>query len=224
MSALGTLPRAIVWDWDNTLADGWPAIMAGLNAAFSAFGLPQWSLEEVRANVRKSLRDSFPTIFGAEWTRARDIFYAEVRARHLAVLEPMPGAGALLAEAARHVPLAVVSNKQGPLLRAEAAQLGWTGHFRALVGAGDTVADKPSPEPIRLACAACGILPGPNVWYVGDNALDMEAARRAGCQGVLLGLAEHDGGLAAITRDGDYPDAEMMRSALAGLALPARLG
>ena len=99
MSALDTLPRAIVWDWDNTLADGWPAIMAGLNAAFSAFGLPQWTLEEVRANVRKSLRDSFPAIFGAEWTRARDIFYAEVRARHLVVLEPMPGAGALLAEA-----------------------------------------------------------------------------------------------------------------------------
>ena len=59
---------------------------------------------------------------------------------------------------------------------------------------------------------------------MGDNALDMEAARRAGCRGVLLGFAEHDGGLAAITRDGDYPDAEMMRSALLGLALAARLG
>ena len=215
MSALGTLPRAIVWDWDNTLADGWPAIMAGLNAAFSAFGLPQWSLEEVRANVRKSLRDSFPTIFGAEWTRARDIFYAEVRARHLAVLEPMPGAGALLAEAARHVPLAVVSNKQGPLLRAEAAHLGWAPRFACLVGAGDAAADKPDPAPFRLALDALGLPAGPEIWYVGDTALDMEAARRAGCTAVLLGDAAHDGGLARAAPDHDFADAHAMAGWLA---------
>ena len=40
-SAAG-LPRpvAIVWDWDNTLVDGWAAIAAGLNAAFAASGSP----------------------------------------------------------------------------------------------------------------------------------------------------------------------------------------
>ena len=125
-------PAAIVWDWDNTLVDGWAAIAAGLNAAFAAFGLPRWSVEEVRARVRRSLRESFPEVFGAEWERARDIFYAEVRARHLRVLSPMPGAAeALRAGAALGVPMAVNSNKQGPLLRAEAAHLGWAELFRA---------------------------------------------------------------------------------------------
>ena len=85
-------PAAIVWDWDNTLVDGWAAIAAGLNAAFAAFGLPAWSVEEVRARVRRSLRESFPEVFGLEWERARDVFYAEVRARHLGVLTAMPGA------------------------------------------------------------------------------------------------------------------------------------
>ena len=222
------LPKAIVWDWDNTLADGWVAIQAGLNAAFRAFGLPEWSLEEVLANVRKSLRDSFPAIFGPDWERARDIFYAEVRARHLEVLSPLAGTGAMLAGAAGLVPLAVVSNKQGALLRAEAARLGWTAHFRALIGAGDCAADKPDPAPIRLACAACGVLPGPEVWYVGDNALDMLAARNAGCRAVLLGDAAHDGGVAAVAPDVHFGSAATLQGWLtaqgtSGLAMRAGL-
>src|SRR4051794_20050008 len=85
-------PLAILWDWDNTLVDGWLAIAAGLNAAFAAHGLPTWTLAEVKARVRRSLRETFPEMFGAAWEQARDTFYAEVRARHLAVLTPMPGA------------------------------------------------------------------------------------------------------------------------------------
>ncbi len=87
-------PRAILFDWDNTLVDGWAAIEAGLNAAFREFGLPLWDRTQVLANVRRALRESFPELFGADWERARDIFYAEVRACHLQVLQPMPGAAA----------------------------------------------------------------------------------------------------------------------------------
>ena len=104
-------PTAILWDWDNTLVDGWAAIHAGLNAAYAAFGLPRWSIEEVKTRVRRSLRDSFPDIFGAGWQTARDIFYAEVRARHLEVLRPLAGAAEALDAAAALAPLRVVSNK-----------------------------------------------------------------------------------------------------------------
>lgn len=189
-------PEAILFDWDNTLVDGWAAIQSGLNAAFRAFGLPEWDRETVLARTRKSLRDSFPAIFGAEWERARDIFYAEVRATHLHVLAPMPGVPAMLA-ALPPLPMGVVSNKQGPLLRAEAAELGWNGYFPVLVGAGDAPADKPDPAPLHAALAAMGRAAGPSIWYVGDTALDMEAARRAGCVPVLLGDAAHDGGVMA---------------------------
>ena len=201
-------PAAILWDWDNTLVDGWAAIEAGLNAAFRAFGLPEWDRTQVLANVRKSLRESFPPLFGAEWEKARDIFYAEVRARHLDVVAPMPGAAAALAAAGRVAPLGVVSNKQGPLLRAEAAHLGW--RFATLVGAGDAAADKPDAAPLRMALAAMGQQAGPAVWYVGDTALDMQAARAAGCVAVLLGMAEHDGGVATCAPDLHFPDAEAL--------------
>ncbi|WP_426957463.1 HAD family hydrolase [Muricoccus radiodurans] len=219
-----TPPRAIVWDWDNTLVDGWPAIQAGLNAAFREFGLPEWSLEEVRARVRHSLRDSFPVLFGQGWERARDIFYAGVRAMHLAVLRPMPGASDLLAAAAAVAPLAVLSNKQGALLRAEAAHLRWTAQFTALIGAGDAAGDKPDPRPMRLACAACGVPAGEGVWYVGDTRLDMQAARAAGCVPVLLGDAAHDGGAEAAAPRLHFSTSHEMASALSALAMRAEIG
>lgn len=198
----GLAPAAILFDWDNTLVDGWAAIGAGLNDAFAAFGLPLWSREEVLANVRMSLRDSFPKIFGADWERARDIFYEGVRARHLEVLRPMPGVEAMLpALAAAARPLGVVSNKQGPLLRREAEHLGWSPRFGAVVGAGDAEADKPSAAPILLCLERMGLTASAAIWYVGDTEVDMMAARNAGCTAVLLGDAAHDGGVGNCTPD-----------------------
>jgi len=193
-------PTAILFDWDNTLIDGWAAIEAGLNAAFAAFGKPAWTREQVLTNVRKSLRDSFPEHFGAQWEHARDIFYGAVQATHLEVIRPLPETLAML-DAAAHLPLGVVSNKQGPLLRKEAAHLGWETRFQALIGAGDALADKPSGAPLHLALARMGLMAGPAIWYVGDTSIDMQAARAAGCTAILLGDAAHDGGIAACAPD-----------------------
>jgi phosphoglycolate phosphatase len=213
-----TPPAAILWDWDNTLVDGWAAIESGLAATFRAFGMPVWDRVQVLANVRGSLRDTFPGMFGADWERARDIFYAEVRACHLGVVAPMPGAVAAIAAAGLVAPQGVVSNKQGPLLRAEAAHLGWAGHFGALVGAGDAAADKPDPAPMVMALAAMDVRPSPAIWYVGDTAMDMQAARRAGFVAVLLGDAAHDGGIATAAPDLHFADGDVLAAALLALA------
>ncbi|MGK7870493.1 HAD family hydrolase [Falsiroseomonas sp. E2-1-a20] len=211
-------PACILWDWDNTLVDGWAAIQHGLNATFTAFGMPHWTRETVLANVRGSLRDTFPGMFGAEWERARDIFYTGVRSCHLDVLNPMPGAAEAIAAAAALGPQGVVSNKQGALLRAEAAHLGWAPSFAALVGAGDASADKPAAAPLFLALEACGVPAGRAVWYIGDTVLDMDAARAAGCTAVLLGRAPHDGGVAAARPDIAFDDGHALAGHLWSLA------
>jgi phosphoglycolate phosphatase len=213
-----TRPACILWDWDNTLVDGWAAIQHGLNETFRAFGMPEWDRETVLARVRGSLRDTFPGMFGPDWERARDIFYAAVRSCHLEVLTPMPGARAAIEAAARLGPQAVISNKQGPLLRAEAAHLGWASSFAATLGAGDAAADKPDPAPFRLAFEACGVRPGAQIWYVGDTALDMQAARAAGCAAILVGGAPHDGGVANARPDLAFDDAEALAGALRRMA------
>jgi phosphoglycolate phosphatase len=215
-------PTCILWDWDNTLVDGWAAIQHGLNVTFREFGMAEWDRATVLARVRGSLRDTFPGMFGEGWERARDLFYGAVRSCHLDVLNALPGTAAALGAAAAIGPQAVISNKQGALLRAEAGHLGWTPVFAALVGAGDAEADKPDPAPFRIALAACGVQPGAHVWYVGDTAMDMQAARRAGLTAVLIGDATHDGGVMVASPDLAFADAEALAAALRALAREAR--
>jgi phosphoglycolate phosphatase len=188
-------PSALVFDWDNTLVDAWPGIASALNAALTTFGHRPWSLAEVRGRVRQSLRDSFPGLFGEAWEHARDVFYEALERTHLQNVTPLPGAAETLRHArALGLTLAVVSNKTGRYLRREAEALGWSDHFVTLIGAGDAAADKPDAAPIRLALSALGVTAGPQVWYVGDTALDMQTARNAGVLAVLIGDAAHDGG------------------------------
>lgn len=210
-------PSVLLWDWDNTLVDGWVSIAAALNAAFSAFGMEPWTVQETRERVRVSMRESFPVMFGEEWHRARDIFYAVLEDRHLDQVRPMPGAVEALAAGARW-PQGVVSNKTGRFLRAEVAHLGWQRRFGAVVGAGDAVADKPSAAPILLALSQLGVRGGRTVWYVGDTKGDMDAARAAGVAAVLVGDAAHDGGVARADPDRHFPDATALAAELGSLA------
>ena len=180
-------PRALLFDWDDTLADNWRAIHRATNATLAVMGQPTQSYETTRRTVRRSMRDTFPKRFGDRWREAMDVFYATYRAEHLDTLTALPGADAMLNTAGqRGRYLAVVSNKTGAILRAEAAQLGWTDHFAEIVGAGDAVRDKPSPEPVTMALGRSGITPAWDVWFVGDSPLDMECAAAAGCRPVLI--------------------------------------
>jgi phosphoglycolate phosphatase len=181
-------PRAILFDWDNTLVDSWATLHQALNIAMTAMGKPPWSLADTRRQMRLSLRDSFPQHFGERWEEARQIYldaYAEI---HLERLTALPGRAELLAGlAGTGIYLGIVSNKTGAVLRIEAERLGWLPLLGSVVGAGDAPADKPHAAPVRLALAPSGIPAGEPVWFVGDTELDMECAINSGCLPVLLG-------------------------------------
>ena len=195
MTSVKTPPKAVVFDWDNTLVDSWLCIQAAMNATLRKMDHPEWDMEETKARVALSLRDSFPTMFGARWEEARDIFYQSFEAIHIDYLRPLPGATAMLEALAKlGVHLSVVSNKNGRYLRQEAKHLGWDSLFARLVGATDAAEDKPSPAPVHLALAESGIAAGAEVWFVGDGEVDMRCAVNAGCLPVLMREeAERDG-------------------------------
>lgn len=213
----GQSPDILLYDWDNTLVDGWAGITAALNAAFAAYDKPLWTVEDTRNRVRVSLRESFPVMFGNAWEAARDIFYGALTDQHLDHVRPMPGAAEAL-RAGEAWPQGVVSNKAGGFLRREVSHLGWDRHFGAIVGAGDAVADKPSPAPIILALQKMGHRPGQGVWYLGDTALDMQAARAAGVVAVLIGDASHDGGVERAAPDIHFSSAHHLAAQLRELA------
>ncbi len=180
-------PRAILFDWDNTLVDSWPTIHEAMNTTLYAMGHEPWSMEKTQRQVALSLRNAFPVLFGDRWEEARDIYYREYAAIHMEKVVPLEGAAEMLVGLKEMgVRLAVVSNKTGSFLRKEADHLGWTQHFDHLIGAGDAESDKPSPAPVHLALAGSGIAPGAEVWFAGDAPVDMHCAANSGCIPILL--------------------------------------
>lgn len=210
-------PSVLLYDWDNTLIDGWAGITAALNVVFAEFGHALWTKEDTRNRVRVSLRESFPVMFGDRWEYARTVFYDSLTGQHLDHLAPMPGAEALL-EAGAAWPQGVVSNKAGDFLRREVTHLGWDRFFGPVVGAGDAAIDKPDPAPLHFALQQIGHSAGRSVWYMGDTALDMQAARAAGATAVLIGDAAHDGGVERAAPDIHFPSAIVLAARLRELA------
>ena len=189
MIPLNRLPKAVLFDWDGTLVDSWPVIHESMNRTLVAMQEPEWSMDDTRQRVRRSLREAFPLLFGDRWEEARDIFYAAYRDVHLERIAVIDGAEALIGGFRdRNCHLGVVSNKSGPHLRTESSHLGWDRFFgRFLVGATDAVNDKPAIDPVLMALDGTGIAPGPDVWFVGDTWIDIACARDAGCVAILIG-------------------------------------
>lgn len=181
-------PRAIIFDWDNTLVDTGPIIAEALNETRRAFGLPEWTVEEVRLQSANSLRDSFPKVFGEDWKKAREIFYAHVEKVHLLRLTALPDSGDLLKWLHEEgVPLFVVSTKRGDLLRKEIEHIGWKEYFAGVTGSLDAPKDKPEREAVSFALSQGGLaLDDSAIWFVGDNELDVKTARNSGCTPVLI--------------------------------------
>ncbi|HTR85455.1 MAG TPA: HAD family hydrolase [Reyranella sp.] len=186
-----TRPRAILFDWDNTLVDTWPTIIECYRDTFTALGETPWTAEEVKARAHGSLRDHFPKLFGTRAGEAERVFYETFFRIHLERLTPLPGADALLARASEAgCYVAIVSNKVGKNLRAEVAHLGWDRWIRRAVGARDAAYDKPAPDPIFMALDGTGIAPDQDVWMVGDTPADLKCAHAAGVLPVFFGSVE----------------------------------
>lgn len=181
-------PEAVIFDWDNTLVNTWPIIHHALNETFEHVGLPVWTIETTMRRVKKSMRDSFPEIFGADWQAAGEFYQARYRALHLDKLEALEEAENVLKHLqAVDVPMLVVSNKKGPNLRTEVNHLGWQDYFASVVGAGDAGRDKPYGDPALLALSHLEMQPSDTIWFLGDSDVDLACAQAVGCTPILYG-------------------------------------
>lgn len=191
MTKTSERPRAVLFDWDNTLVDTWPTIVECYRITFETLGQISWTADEVKARAHGSLRDQFPTLFGERAGEAEQIFYDAFERIHLERLVALPGAEALLERAnATGAFVGVVSNKRGDNLRTEVAHLGWGRWIKKAVGAKDAQRDKPAPDPIYLALNGTGIAPDRSVWMVGDTPADLQCAHAAGVLPVFFGNVE----------------------------------
>lgn len=211
------LPRAVIFDWDNTLVDSWPAIAAAINHTRAAMGVETWPIEKIRTVCTRAARDIFPQWFGDDWKRAYDIYYRGFdEIRRSRDITTLPGARDLLDWLkGQSIPSFVVSNKRGDYLRLEVERLKWEGYFVAVAGAQDAPSDKPSREHVDFALASSGVVAGADVWFIGDSETDVLCAQNAGCTPVFIGSDEEGQRLRAAR---SFSDCQSLLNMLYGLA------
>jgi len=184
-----TKPQAIFFDWDGTLADSYSFLDRAHSHVRQRFGFRAFEPGEYKQYFGQPREVLYPLIYGEENYEQAKIWFEDyvVENRHL--LQPLEGADALMhAIADADIPMGVVSNKRGDFLRGEAAHFGWADIFVSVIGAGEALQDKPAADPLFKALNDGGLpdLHPDAVWFVGDTRYDLECARNAGAQAVLI--------------------------------------
>ena len=180
----GTEISGVFFDLDGTLVDSAPDLVAAMQRLRAELGEPAADAAAVgaavskggRAKLRRGLPDAADEHIEQLLPRFLDI-YSQSIALHTRTYD---GIDAVLdALEARGIPWGIVTNKPGWLARALLAELTLT-HRCAAVVTGDCLPQKkPDPAPLLHACALAGVAAGSAI-YVGDDARDIEAGRRAG--------------------------------------------
>jgi phosphoglycolate phosphatase len=187
-------PRAVLFDWDNTLVNTMPLICAAINQTLTYFGHAPWSDDEIKRKTQLSAKDGLPGHFGDQWQEAMGVlrtFYQQ--SQDLGLLAPLEGALELLERlASLGIPMALVSNKDGDILRSEVAYLKWGAFFPVCVGSGDADKAKPDPDLAYLALKTLQIPPSSDIWFVGDSLVDWQCAEAAGCWPIPIGFGHEE--------------------------------
>ncbi|NCT40882.1 MAG: HAD family hydrolase [Alphaproteobacteria bacterium] len=184
---MGKLERvkAVFWDWDGTLVDSYAFLHKTHNHVREKFSMPAFSVTEFGNYFGKPREVLYRDIYGADnIDEAKGYFETFVLAHHDEI-QPMVGAARLLGVFAdTGLPMGIVTNKKGVLVRKEITNHGWEKFFVCpTVGAGEAAADKPSPAPLLLALEKSGLNIEPSdVLFVGDTENDVLCAHAAGAQ------------------------------------------
>lgn len=179
-------PKAVLFDWDNTLVDTKQSTLSAINAVCHAFDKAPMSMQEFSEKPSLTIRDFIRTMLPEPHvSHAETIFFNHV-GPHSDVAH-LPHAKNLIHWLHQFdIPTAIVSNKGGDRLRKEIAILELSHVFYCAVGSGDTHADKPSSVPLLHALSHQNIEPSEDIWFVGDSVVDMLCAHSAGCTPVSV--------------------------------------
>ena len=204
--------RLAVFDCDGTLVDGQAGVIAAMDAAFAACGLPAPDRHQVRRLVGLSLPQAMRVLapdggedLRAELDRAyRDAFRMAREAGEL--VEPLYAGIAELLDALRGAgwQLGVATGKSDRGLAHCLATHGLTGHFATLQTA-DRHPSKPHPAMLEAALGEAQAEPADAV-MIGDTAYDVQMAVNAGVRALGVDWGYHtaaelrDAGAAAVAR------------------------
>lgn len=184
--------KLIVWDFDGTLVDSRPLIVAGMEHALKALGLQnkpglreEW-LKYVGLPVEEGLERTFaPLGLDSGWVLETYRSYDWIGNEHL--IKPFPGMNQLLQQLhGLDQKMAIASSKRSVPLKRQLETLGWGPYFDPLVTPSEVQWGKPHPESLEVCLAAHGLQPTEAI-MIGDTPFDLEMAQRAGVPSVAVG-------------------------------------
>jgi phosphoglycolate phosphatase len=178
------LIRAILFDFDYTLADSSQGVIDCIGFALDELAFPPVSDDAACRTIGLSLPDTLNVLAGPQPPEISAAFarlFVEHADRVMAAKTALyPGVRETLARLkARGLVLGIVSTKYRRRIETILRREGLLAPFALVVGGEDVSTHKPDPESLRLAMEKLGVQPKEAV-YVGDSVTDAEAARRAG--------------------------------------------
>jgi phosphoglycolate phosphatase len=176
--------RAVLFDFDFTLADSSAGVIDCFAHGFARVGLPAADPDAVRRTIGLTLPEALRRLHGVEDAAlAREFADAfRERAEHVMVASTRWLDRALDAVAAcRMVGLAtaICSTKRRSHIEGVLARDDLHALFDAVIGSDDVPAAKPAPDALQAALTRLGV-DTQRALYVGDHPVDAEAAARAG--------------------------------------------
>ncbi len=185
--------RNIIWDFDGTLFDTYPAIVAAFRRTVADFGA-EIAAAEVERLVRVSFTHILATLqerFGFEPEAVSEHFFTLYLAMPPESQPPFPGARALCRAVVEHGGQNAIAThrRRDSMLRLLEAY-GMRDLFCGFITLDDGLPRKPDPAPFRLLMERCG-MDAADTLAVGDRDLDIEGAQAAGLRACFFGDAPH---------------------------------
>ncbi len=192
-------PKAILFDFDGTLADTAPDLVEATQRLLRLHGQAEKPYAVLRQVCSTGARGLLGIAFGlskddAAYEPMRQAFLAQYRACLTQHTRLFDGVAPMLIELNRRaIAWGIVTNKATdlttPIVRAILTDVGLP---PATVVCGDTTAHaKPHPAPVLKACADVGQRPQ-DCWYLGDDRRDVAAAIAAACVPIAVTFGYHD--------------------------------
>jgi N-acetyl-D-muramate 6-phosphate phosphatase len=186
--------RAVLFDFDGTLADTAPDLAAAVNRMRVEQALEPLPIERLRPFASAGARGLVHAAFGikpddAEYEALRETFLEYYAERVCEQTTLFPGIAELLAELqARAIAWGIVTNKATRFTERIVDALGLKPDC---VACGDTTPHlKPHPAPLLHAAHQIQVSPQ-NCFYLGDDLRDMKAAHAAGMRPIAVEWGYH---------------------------------
>lgn len=176
--------RNLIFDFDGTLVDTAPLIVATMQSAIRELGLPTHSDAECRATIGLRLEEIPAVLWPGNDMAARE--YAAAYRRIFDILKrplevkSFPGVIDTLGKFnTAGANMAIASSRSHRSLQEYTDMFGLTDSFSMLVGGDDVAKGKPSPDPVLKILETCG-WEADETLTVGDAPVDIMMGKAAG--------------------------------------------